>query len=1429
MTGRAWLASARRTSARVPALLLALAALPGLAPAQTLVHRYSFVSDARDSVGTANGTLVAPKTGAAATISNGLTLPGAGGGYGTAGYVSLPGGLLTNTASITVEAWFTQNSTTGWAELWDFGNSGSQNFALIPYPLNNANNMEVAFTPNGGEVDLQSALRVPTGTQQYVAVTFNSSTLVGNLYDNGVLLATHTYPNATYTPGKIGGANGTAQNMIGNDVYGDAQFSGTVYELRIWNGVVSQRYLAATALTPPGTLITNLTPTSATLTAGPAVVITGTEPGMVNVTLPQTGATPLTATLDATNWVSSNPAVLSVNSGGLITGVGVGTATIRATVGGINATSGPITVSPQYLQNRYRFIADATDSVSGANGTLVAPTTGNPATIANGLTLPGAGGGFGTAGYVSLPAGILTNTTSLTVECWLTQNAATTWAEVWDFGNSGSQNFALITKPGNNNGRVEVAFTPNGGEVDLQSAYLFPNSAQQYLTVTYNNSSLVGNLYANGALIASHTYPSTAYCPGGIGGVNGTTENMIGNDVYGDAQFNGTINEFRIWNGALSPVYVAAGAVAGPATVITNTSIQTLSVTLATNSMVGSQTQQATVTGSVPQASGVVLTGIATYTSSNTNIVTVNAAGLITAVNGGTATITASVGGVNATSAVITVQATPPAITQAPVNQTGILGESVSFGVVAVGGQLTYQWSFAGTPIAGATNAGVTLTNLAATNAGSYSITVANNLGTATKSATLNIVPAVLLHRYSFVSDATDSVGGANGVVVPSTVGGPALSIANGLNLPGNPGGGFGVADYVALPGGLLTNTSSLTVECWVTQNSPNTWAEIWDFGNNGSQNFGFIPFPGNNSHNAEVAFTPNGGELDLASGYNFPSGVEQYVVVTFNAATLVGNFYVNGNLISTRVYPNANYTPGLIGAPFGTGENMLGNDVYGDAQFSGTIYELRIWNGVVPQQYIAASALTDPAIVLTNLTPSAATLTAGPAIVVTGTEQADIMIELAQTGMNLLDATLDATNWVSSNPAVLTVNNSGLITGVSVGTATVSATVDGITSTSGPITVGPQYLQNRYRFVNDASDSVGGQDGTLVPPTTGNPATIANGLYLPGNPAGGNGVAGYVSLPAGLLTPTTSLTVECWFTQNTQNTWAELWDFANNTAQNFALIPYPGNNNGLAEVAFTPNGGELDLQTTYSFPTNGPQYVTVTYNNSSATANLYNNGVLLATRSFPGTGYCPGAIGGLNGTTVNAIGNDIYGDQQFSGTVYEFRVWNGAVSPAYVAVSAAAGPAVVVTNTTPQTLAVTVTTAMVVGQTQAAGVTGSFLQATDVSLTGAADAWHSSNAAVLAVDTNGVITAVGTGTATISATVNGVTATSAAITVTPNLLTVLPTAGGLTLNWVSGSGVLLQAPTLTGPWTTNSAAVPPYSVTPTPGGNQFFRLQLNH
>jgi hypothetical protein len=150
------------------------------------------------------------------------------------------------------------------------------------------------------------------------------------------------------------------------------------------------------------------------------------------------------------------------------------------------------------------------------------------------------------------------------VECWVTQNQANNWSEIWDFGVNDDENFALIPFPVNNNNNLEVAFNPNNNDIYTASSGLFPNGSEQYVCLTYNNFTLNGNLYDNGTLVATQIYPDNTYCPGSIGGAGGTTQNMLGNDVYGDAQFGGTIYELRIWNGALSSSQVMADYAAGP-------------------------------------------------------------------------------------------------------------------------------------------------------------------------------------------------------------------------------------------------------------------------------------------------------------------------------------------------------------------------------------------------------------------------------------------------------------------------------------------------------------------------------------------------------------------------------------------------------------------------------------------------------------------------------------------------------------------------------------------------------------------------------------------------------------------------------------------------------------------------------------------------
>jgi len=105
-------------------------------------------------------------------------------------------------------------------------------------------------------------------------------------------------------------------------------------------------------------------------------------------------------------------------------------------------------------------------------------------------------------------------------------------------------------------------------------------------------------------------------------------------------------------------------------------------------------------------------------------------------------------GSVTTTAVPVVVHDTAPVITLQPANTSGLLGTTATLNGWAVGdGPFTYQWLKNSTPITGATNQSLRLTELQTSDAGSYAVAVTNAGGTTiSTSATLNIVsPATTL------------------------------------------------------------------------------------------------------------------------------------------------------------------------------------------------------------------------------------------------------------------------------------------------------------------------------------------------------------------------------------------------------------------------------------------------------------------------------------------------------------------------------------------------------------------------------------------------------------------------------------------------------------------------------------------------------------
>jgi len=96
-----------------------------------------------------------------------------------------------------------------------------------------------------------------------------------------------------------------------------------------------------------------------------------------------------------------------------------------------------------------------------------------------------------------------------------------------------------------------------------------------------------------------------------------------------------------------------------------------------------------------------------------------------------------------------------PVITAPPLDQSSCVGGSATFNVRVEGSEpLAYRWYFGPTPLAGETNAQLTLANLQANQAGLYSVTVSNGFGSVASAPARLVVSdaCVGIHAYAGLS-----------------------------------------------------------------------------------------------------------------------------------------------------------------------------------------------------------------------------------------------------------------------------------------------------------------------------------------------------------------------------------------------------------------------------------------------------------------------------------------------------------------------------------------------------------------------------------------------------------------------------------------------------------------------------------------------------
>ncbi len=209
--------------------------------------------------------------------------------------------------------------------------------------------------------------------------------------------------------------------------------------------------------------------------------------------------------------------------------------------------------------------------------------------------------------------------------------------------------------------------------------------------------------------------------------------------------------------------------------------------------------------------------------------------------------------------------------------------------------------------------------------------------------------------------------------------------------------------------------------------------------------------------------------------------------------------------------------------------------------------------------------------------------------------------------------------------------------------------------------------LAHRYSFDVDASDSVGGNDGILI-----DDASVSGGeLILDGAPNGPSGDSmGFTStMGIGSNFGSSGVTFEAWYTDQGSGSWAKLFSFGNGTSgSNIIFNLQQGGSGqgriqyqGMAEANFGPR------------PTLGTEHHLALTISQSGEVNAWIDGVQI--QASP-----PNLSGDGNNLSIlpsswERIGASAWGDANMSGSINEFRIWDGVLSVAEVAESHATGP----------------------------------------------------------------------------------------------------------------------------------------------------------
>lgn len=508
---------------------------------------------AADASGYGNNGMVAGGTNAAwaaGKYGNAVTF---GGANTTAAYIALPDALIDSMTTMTVAAWVNSSNTADAISLFTAGPAAAATPTKYMMMLLNGSRFTITASGNTAEQSISPGGNLTANTWKHIAVTLNGST--GILYIDGVQVATNT--GMTFKPSDLAPTT-TGGNFIGRSEWtGDKYLKGKVDDFRIYNRAISA---AEVANVMNGQ-------TLATVPVQPAgVTVTATDAGSVSLSWTavtgSTGYNVYRADSLAVNAVYTkvNPDVLI--TGTVFTGTGLkanktyyyrvtavnpaGESEVSATVSATTSSILNANLIAWYLFNETAGTAAADSSGYGNNGTVVngTSTIWSTGKSGNAVNLDG------TDDYAALPAGIVASSTTYTVAAWVNLDTVSNWSRIFDFG-SGSNTYMFLSPKNASNGKIRFAIKNNGSAeqiIDGQGA--LAAGGWHHVAVTLNG--VTGTLYVDGIQAGQNT--SMTLKPSDMGS---TAQNWIGRSQFADPFLDGRVDDFRIYNKALTAIEIA--------------------------------------------------------------------------------------------------------------------------------------------------------------------------------------------------------------------------------------------------------------------------------------------------------------------------------------------------------------------------------------------------------------------------------------------------------------------------------------------------------------------------------------------------------------------------------------------------------------------------------------------------------------------------------------------------------------------------------------------------------------------------------------------------------------------------------------------------------------------------------------------------------